>query len=194
MILIRRSHERLIFTIEIIHLEWRSWYQNRTPFFPLPHIHEWYHIRILYYNYVIMSAMASQITSLTPAFIQAQIKETIKALRQWLLWGEFTGDRWIPLTKGQWRGKCFHLMTSSWSRIQTNFTLKGPTDNKSGKVLGNCAIIGTDDSLVHWIIHMSLGLYGLIDIAQRYIYIYIPLKEEAWNTGVTHRHKTDRSS
>ena len=22
--------------------------------------------------------------------------------------------RWIPRTKGQWRGKCFHLMTSSW--------------------------------------------------------------------------------
>ena len=30
------------------------------------------------------------------------------------LCGEFTGDRWIPRTKGQWRGKYFHLMTSSW--------------------------------------------------------------------------------
>ena len=26
---------------------------------------------------------------------------------------EFTGDRWIPRTNGQERGKCFHLMTSS---------------------------------------------------------------------------------
>ena len=26
---------------------------------------------------------------------------------------ESTGDRWIPLTKGQYSGKCFHLMTSS---------------------------------------------------------------------------------
>ena len=25
-----------------------------------------------------------------------------------------TGDRWIPLTKGQERGKCFHLITLSW--------------------------------------------------------------------------------
>ena len=33
-------------------------------------------------------------------FIQAQIKEKIKALRHWPLWGEFTGDRWIPHTKG----------------------------------------------------------------------------------------------
>ena len=27
-----------------------------------------------------------------------------------------TGDRWIPRTKGQWHGKCFHLMTSSCLR------------------------------------------------------------------------------
>ena len=47
-------------------------------------------------------------------FIQAQIMENIKALRHWPLWGEFTGDRWIPRTKGQLRGKWFHLMTSSW--------------------------------------------------------------------------------
>ena len=40
-----------------------------------------------------------------------QIKETVKATRQWPLWGESTGDRWIPLTKGQKRRKCFHLMT-----------------------------------------------------------------------------------
>ena len=49
----------------------------------------------------------------TQPFIQAQIKENIKAQCHWPLWGEFTGDRWIPRTKGQWRGKCFHLMTSS---------------------------------------------------------------------------------
>ena len=51
---------------------------------------------------------------LTQSFIQTQIKENIKALRHWPLCGEFTGDRWIPRTNGQSRGKCFHLMTSSW--------------------------------------------------------------------------------
>ena len=31
-------------------------------------------------------------------------------------------DRWIPSTKGQLRGKCFHLMTSSWvTRLPTSF-------------------------------------------------------------------------
>ena len=34
-------------------------------------------------------------------FVQAQIKENIKALRHWPLCGEFTGYRWILLTKVQ---------------------------------------------------------------------------------------------
>ena len=51
----------------------------------------------------------------TQPFIQAQIKENIKAPRHWPLCGEFTGDRWIFRTKGQWRGKYFHLMRSSWN-------------------------------------------------------------------------------
>ena len=38
---------------------------------------------------------------LNQPFIQAQIKENIKAARHWPLCWEFTGDRWIPRTKGQ---------------------------------------------------------------------------------------------
>ena len=49
----------------------------------------------------------------TQSFIQTQITENTKAPRHWPLCGEFTGDRWIPRTNGQLRGKCFHLMTSS---------------------------------------------------------------------------------
>ena len=30
------------------------------------------------------------------------------------LCGEHTDNRWIPHAKGQQRGNCFHLMTSSW--------------------------------------------------------------------------------
>ena len=51
-----------------------------------------------------MGAMTFQITSLTivdATFIQAQIKEDIKAPRHWPLCGEFTGDRLIPRTNGQ---------------------------------------------------------------------------------------------
>ena len=32
------------------------------------------------------------------------------------LWGESTGHRWIPLTKGQWCGKRFHVVTSSCTK------------------------------------------------------------------------------
>ena len=50
----------------------------------------------------------------TQAFIQTQTKENIKAACHWPWCGEFTGDRWIPRTNDQERGRCFHLMTSSW--------------------------------------------------------------------------------
>ena len=47
-------------------------------------------------------------------FIQTQIKENFKAPRHWPLCGKFAGDRWIPRTNDQLRGKYFHLMTLSW--------------------------------------------------------------------------------
>ena len=42
---------------------------------------------------------------------KAQIKEITKA--PWPLWGEFIDDWWTRCTKGRYRGKSFHLMTSS---------------------------------------------------------------------------------
>ena len=61
-------------------------------------------VETLHYNDVMMSTMASRITSLTidtQPFIQVQIKENINAPRHWSLCGEFTGDQWIPRTKDQ---------------------------------------------------------------------------------------------
>ena len=87
-----------------------------------------------------MSTMASPISSLTTVYstvIQAQIKEKNKVPRHWLLWGEFTGDedKIIPLTKGQSRGKCFNLMTSSWVTpvvlAHTDHPIKNRLKNKS---------------------------------------------------------------
>ena len=57
-----------------------------------------------HYTDVIMSAMASnhrRLGCFSQPFVQAQIKENIKASRHWPLWWDFTGDRWTPLTKGQ---------------------------------------------------------------------------------------------
>ena len=61
-------------------------------------------ILITHYSGVIMSATASQIPAsrlFTQPFLQAQIKENIKAPCHWPLRGEFTRCRWIPRTKGQ---------------------------------------------------------------------------------------------
>ena len=70
--------------------------------------------RTSHYDDVIMSAMASQITSLTAVYSTVywgadQRKHQSSALLAFV-WGI---HRWIPRTKDQLRGKCFHLMTSS---------------------------------------------------------------------------------
>ena len=57
-----------------------------------------------------MGAIASQTTSLTIVYSTVYPdadQENIKAPRHWPLSREFTGDRWIPRTKGQERGKMF---------------------------------------------------------------------------------------
>ena len=56
--------------------------------------------------------MITSLNSVTQSFIQAQIKENIKAPRYWPLCGEFTGDRWIPCRKDRSREKCFQLVAS----------------------------------------------------------------------------------
>ena len=59
-----------------------------------------------------MSAMASQTSAsllFTKTFIQAQIKEKIKATRHWPLCGEFTGSQWISHTKGPITRKMFQF-------------------------------------------------------------------------------------
>ena len=64
-----------------------------------------------------MTTIASQITSLTVVYSivysgadqrKHQSSASLAFVRG------IHRDRWIPRTKGQLRGKCFHLMTSSW--------------------------------------------------------------------------------
>ena len=69
-----------------------------------------------HYDDVIMTTMASQITSLTVVYSIVysgvdQIKHQSSASLAFVR--GIHRDRWIPRTNGQWRGKCFHLMTSS---------------------------------------------------------------------------------
>ena len=73
-------------------------------------------IVLTHYSDVIMSAMAYQITSVSSVYSTGcsgadQRKHQSSALLSCV--SGIHRDRWIPRTKGQWRGKCFHLMTSS---------------------------------------------------------------------------------
>ena len=73
--------------------------------------------QMTHYVDVIMTTMASQITSLTvvysTAYSDADQRKHQSSASLAFVWG-LHRDRWIPRTKGQLRGKCFHLMTSSW--------------------------------------------------------------------------------
>ena len=74
--------------------------------------------------------------------LDAQIKENIKAPHHWPLLGEFTSDQWIPRTKDQWHGKCFHLMTSSWTAQQQPMPNIAYTLNSQG----------APQSCPHWLV------------------------------------------
>ena len=69
-----------------------------------------------HYIDVIMTTMACQITSLTVVYStfysDADQRKHQSSPSLAFVWG-IHRDRWIPRTKGQLRGKCFHLMTSS---------------------------------------------------------------------------------
>ena len=69
------------------------------------------------YTDVIMTTVASQITSLTvvysTVYSDADQRKHQSSSSLAFVWG-IHRDRWIPRTKGQLRGKCFHSMTSPW--------------------------------------------------------------------------------
>ena len=83
-------------------------------------VSHWLGASLEHYNDVIMTTMASQITSLlfvySFAYSDADQRKYQSSTSLAFVWGSHR-DRWIPCTKGQLRRKCFHLMTSSWSAL-----------------------------------------------------------------------------
>ena len=75
-----------------------------------------------HYDDVKMTTMESQITSLTVVhsnvYSDTDQRKHQSSASLAFVWG-IHRDRWIPRTKGQLRGKCFHLMTSSWYSGET---------------------------------------------------------------------------
>ena len=86
-----------------------SWYVGKC-------VAVWYGWNYNHYDDVIMNAIASQITSLmivySTVYSDADQSKHQSSASLAFVWG-IHRDRWIPRTKGQLRGKCFHLMTSS---------------------------------------------------------------------------------
>ena len=72
----------------------------------------------IHYSDVIMTTMASQITSLT--FIQAQIKENFTAPRHWPLCGEFTGTGEFPAQRASYAAS-----VSIWWRHHDHYKITG---------------------------------------------------------------------
>ena len=83
--------------------------------------HSFFQFAQIHYTDVIMTTMAFQITSLTAVhsivYSDADQRKHQRSALLAFVWG-IHRDRWIPRTKGQLRGKCFHLMTSSWNCSQ----------------------------------------------------------------------------
>ena len=82
-----------------------------------------------HYCDAIMGTVASQITSLTIVYTTVysdpdQSKHQSSASLAFV-WG-IHRDRWIPRTKVQLRGKCFHLMTSSCSLVMAMKCINNP--------------------------------------------------------------------
>ena len=73
------------------------------------------------------------------------------------VWG-IHRDRWIPRTKGQLRGKCFHLMRSSWYRHRNvNHNHVSSVDLQPWKKIKR--------PLTHWgrVMHICIGSLTIID-------------------------------
>ena len=105
-----------------------------------PHIHAiarpWGIFFSMTWHYidVIMTTMASQITSLTvvysTVYSDADQSKHQSSASLAFVWG-IHRDRWIPHIKGQLRGKCFHLMTSSWCHDMEMFPRWRPPQRAS---------------------------------------------------------------
>ena len=96
--------------------------------------------------------------SFAQPFVQAQIKENIKSRLHWPLWGEFTSDWWIPHRKGQWRGKCFHLMTSSW--LERIHMIIKPLQNTCSQAREIPRLILVNDSFLNYQMYGKRLRYG----------------------------------
>ena len=126
----------------------------RQAYLSFSFIHIWIY-RMLYHD-IIMGTIAFQITSLTVVYSivysDADQRKHQSSASLAFVWG-IHRDRWIPRTKSQLRGKCFHLMTSPCVQPQNRdtYTRLLPKFNDRDK----CKF--GDVELTHKVPHISLS-------------------------------------
>ena len=110
-------------------------------------------LSMLHYIDVIMTTIASQITSLTVVYSTVYSDADQRKHQSSASLAFVRGihrDRWIPRTKGQLRGNCFHLMTSSCNPpcwFSSVLVKETP---------GNCVLLCNLYSGHNYIIHLDL--------------------------------------
>ena len=140
-----------------------------------------------HYSDVIMSTMASQITSLTIVYSTIYLgadKETIKAPHHWPLCGEFAGDRWIPRTKGQQGGKCLHLMTSSWP-MKTDCTITTIQSILNEHFYGTYCIVHTRRYSITITSHERHGISNLLHLDSLFNRLFWPTAKDTSKSYIT---------
>ena len=148
-------------------------------------------MKLHHYSDVIMTTMASQITSLTivysAVYSDADQRKHQSSASLAFVWG-IHRDRWIPRTKGQLRGKCFHLMTSSWCQ-QSIYICWIWLELKSTRLRGRLL---APDQVIQPLIEPDLPRrmrqldQASITLSTLYIKLILlkdfPQKNEKWNT------------
>ena len=110
-----------------------------------------------HYNDVIMTTMAYQITSLTNVYSTIYSRHRSKKTSKLHVTGLCEGiHRWIPLTKGQWRGKCFPfdgvtMMIGIQGCLIHTISIHHPTIQKSPK--------GIFFVYQHWYMYLDVYLW-----------------------------------
>ena len=114
-----------------------------------------------------MSVMAShRRLDCLPNRFQTQIKENIKTPRHWPLWGDFTGDRWIPRTKAQSRAN----VSIWWRHHEYRPILFTSLRNTSMAIQQYYDCLGARDATLkcRWVDHMNpLGTHSMITTAKQ---------------------------
>ena len=130
-----------------------------------------------HYDDVIMTTIASQITSLTSVYStvysDADQRKHQSSASLAFVWG-IHRDRWIPRTKGQLRGKCFQLITSEWWFYKDISISKCPFYSHGSTSISALESYPMPHKVWKLLIHSQTSMVALLNFGNGWM-IYLPL-------------------